>query len=364
MVFRKEECKNQKLQKLIGDTESDQNLNKPELIYFFKKMVKIAINGFGRIGRAFFRIAFERKGIDIVAINDLTDTKTIAHLLKYDSVFGLYDKKVEAGNGFIKVGGKKIIVFSEKEPENLPWNKLNVDVLVESSGKFRSRDAAMRHLNAGAKKVLISAPGKNPDVTIVLGVNEKDLKKEHKIISMASCTTNCLAPVVKILNDSYGIKKGYMTTIHAYTGDQNLVDSAHKDLRRARASAVNLVPTSSGAAVSVAEVIPSLKGKLDGLAVRAPVLCGSITDFVCVLKKSVSVEEVNNAIKQGSLKMKGILEYSDDDIVSSDIVKNSHSSIFDSKLTKVNGDFVKVFSWYDNEWGYSNRMVDFLSYLK
>jgi glyceraldehyde 3-phosphate dehydrogenase len=326
-------------------------------------MVKVAINGFGRIGRAVLKISLDR-GVNVVAINDLTNTQTLAHLLKYDSVYGVYSKNVEAGEGYIKVDGKKIIVSAEKDPEKLPWKKLGIDVVIEATGRFRDRVGANKHLIAGAKRVIISAPAKEPDVTIVLGVNEGDLKREHKIISMASCTTNCLAPIVKILNDSFGIKKGYMTTIHAYTGDQNLVDSPHKDLRRARSAAVNLVPTSSGAAVSVEKVIPSLKGKLDGLAVRAPIPCGSICDFVVVLKKKVTEKEVNDAIRNCALKMKGILEYSEDELVSSDIIKNSNSSIFDSKLTKVNGELVKVFSWYDNEWGYSCRLVDLLKYLK
>jgi glyceraldehyde 3-phosphate dehydrogenase len=326
-------------------------------------MVKVAINGFGRIGRAVLKISLDR-GVNVVAINDLTDTQTLAHLLKYDSVYGVYSKTVEAGDGYIKVDGKKIIVSAEKDPEMLPWRKLGIDVVIEATGRFRDRVGANKHLIAGAKRVIISAPAKEPDVTIVLGVNEGDLKKEHKIISMASCTTNCLAPIVKILNDSFCIKKGYMTTIHAYTGDQNLVDSPHKDLRRARSAAVNLVPTSSGAAVSVEKVIPSLKGKLDGLAVRAPIPCGSICDFVAVVKKKVTEKEVNDAIRNCALKMKGILEYSEDELVSSDIIKNSNSSIFDSKLTKVNGELVKVFSWYDNEWGYSCRLVDLLKYLK
>ncbi|MCW8965346.1 MAG: type I glyceraldehyde-3-phosphate dehydrogenase [Candidatus Pacearchaeota archaeon] len=324
--------------------------------------MKVAINGFGRIGRAVFKIALE-KGINVVAINDLSDIETLVYLLKYDSVYGKYNKKVEGGKDFIKVNGKKIFVFGEKEPQNLPWKKLGVDVVVESTGFFTDKEGARKHIEAGAKRVLISAPAKNPDMTIVLGVNEKDLKKEHKIISMASCTTNCISPVVKVLNDKFGITKGYLTTIHAYTGDQRLVDAPHKKLRRGRSAGINLVPTTSGAATAVTEVIPSLKGKLDGLAIRAPVACGSICDFVAVLKKSVTEDEVNKAMKEASKKIKNVLEYSEDELVSTDIIGNMHSSIFDSKLTKTNGNMVKVFSWYDNEYGYSNRMVDTLKLL-
>lgn len=325
--------------------------------------MKIAINGFGRIGRNVFKRALE-KDVDVVAINDLTDTETLAYLLRHDSVYGNYNKKVEAGKGFLKVGNKKIIVLSEKDPAKLPWKKLGVDVVVESTGFFRDKKSASKHLRAGAKRVLISAPSNDADISVVLGVNENDLKKEHKIISMASCTTNCAAPVIKILNDEFGIEKGYLTTIHAYTSDQRLLDSPHKKFRRARAASINLIPTTSGAASAVTQVIPSLKGKLDGMAVRAPVACGSITDFVIVLKKEVTAEEVNKAILKKSKKIKNILEYSEDEIVSTDIIGNTHSSIFDSKLTKVNGNLVKVFSWYDNEHGYSCRMVDLLKFLK
>ncbi len=324
--------------------------------------MKVAINGMGRIGRSVFKIALE-KGIDVVAINDLTDTETLAYLLRHDSVYGNYNKKVEAGKGFIKVGNKKINVLAEKDPAKLPWKKLGVSVVIESTGFFRDRKLAGKHLSAGAKKVIISAPSSDADVTIVLGVNEKELKKEHKIISMASCTTNCAAPIIKILNDEFGIEKGYLTTIHAYTSDQRLLDSPHKKLRRARAAAINLVPTTSGAATAVVQVIPSLKGKLDGMAIRAPVPAASITDFVLVLKKEVTVEKVNKAVLEKTKKIKNVLEYSEDELVSSDIIGNSHSSIFDSKLTKANGNVVKVFSWYDNEYGYSSRMVDLLKYF-
>jgi len=326
-------------------------------------MVKIAINGLGRIGRAVLKIAIE-KGINVVAINDLASIESIVYLMKHDSVYGNYEGKIEFGENFIKINRKKILVFSEKEPENLPWGELGVDV-VESTGKFTDREGANKHLWGGAKKVLISAPGKNPDITVVLGVNENQLKKEHKIISMASCTTNCLAPIVKVLNDNFKIERGYMTTVHAYTNDQVILDVPHKKLRRGRAGAVNLIPTTSGAATSVVEVIPELKGKLDGLAIRAPVPCGSITDFVAVLNAQVTKEQVNTALKNASEKeLKGILEYSEEELVSSDIIKNPSSSIVDSILTQANGNLVKVLSWYDNEYGYSNRIVELIKRLR
>jgi glyceraldehyde 3-phosphate dehydrogenase len=327
-------------------------------------MVKIAINGLGRIGRAVLKIALE-KGLNVVAVNDLASIPSIVYLMKYDSVYGNYHGSVEGGEDFIKVNKKKIQVFSEKDPENLPWGNLGVDIVLECTGIFTDRDGAGKHLWAGAKKVIISAPGKDPDITVVLGVNEKQLKKEHKIISMASCTTNCLAPVVKVLNDNFKIEKGYMTTIHAYTNDQVILDVPHKKLRRGRAGAINLIPTSSGATTSVGEVIPELKGKLDGLAIRAPVPCGSITDFVAILQTAVTKEQVNAALKKASEKeMKGILQYSQDELVSSDIIKNPNSSIVDSILTQVNGNMVKVLSWYDNEYGYSNRLVELIKLLR
>lgn len=325
--------------------------------------MKVSINGFGRIGRIVFRRALE-KGINIVAINDQSSIEMMAYLLKYDSVYGVYDKKIETGKNFIKINGKKILILSEDNPEKLPWKQLGIDVVIESTGVFTDREGASKHLTAGAKRVVISAPAKNPDATIVLGANEKILKKEHKIISLASCTTNCITPVIKILDDKFGIKKGYLTTIHAYTNDQNILDAAHRKVRRSRAGAINLIPTTSGAATSVSVVIPNLKGKLDGMAIRAPVACGSITDFVAILKKSVTTEELNKTIKNESKKIKGVLEYTEDEIVSSDIIGNSHSSIFDSKLTKTNGDMIKVLCWYDNEYGYSCRVVDFLKLLK
>jgi len=326
--------------------------------------MKVAINGMGRIGRNVFKIGLE-KGINIVAINDLTDIKTLVYLLKYDSVYGNYDKKIEAGKDFIKVGNKKIKVYAIKEPSELPWKELGVDVVVESTGFFTGRNDAKKHLESGAKKVLISSPAKNPDVTIVFGVNEDKLKREHEIISLASCTTNCLAPVVKVLDDNYKIKKGFMTTIHAYTNDQKILDAPHKKLRRGRAGATNIIPTTSGATKAVAEVIPNLKDKLDGLALRVPVTCGSIVDFVCELNKKATREEVNNLLKKSANgKLKGILEYTEDELVSSDIIKNSHSSIVDGLSTQVIGNSVKVLSWYDNEYGYSCRMVDMLKKLK
>ncbi|MFA5060948.1 MAG: type I glyceraldehyde-3-phosphate dehydrogenase [Candidatus Pacearchaeota archaeon] len=325
-------------------------------------MVNVAINGIGRIGKAVLKICLEKK-INVVAINDLTPIESMVYLLKYDSVYGNYEEKVETGKDFLKIGSQKIKVFNETNPENLPWKELKVDVVIESTGIFTDREGAQKHINAGAKKVIISAPAKNPDVTIVLGVNDKDLKKEHKVISMASCTTNCLAPIAKILNEEFGIEKGFMTTIHAYTNDQKILDVSHKKLRRGRAGAINLIPTSSGATTSVSEVIPELKGKMNGLAVRAPVACGSLVDFTAELKRKTSVEEINKSMKKASEKLKGILQYTNDEIVSSDIIKNPHTSIFDSTLTQVNGNLVKVFSWYDNEYGYSCKIVDLIKKL-
>jgi len=326
-------------------------------------MVKIAINGFGRIGRAFFKIALER-GMDIVAINDLTSPDVLAYLLKYDSVYGNYEKKVESGNDFLIVDRKKIHVFSEKDPANLPWKKLNVDIVIESTGFFTDRGGASKHLEAGAKKVLISAPGKNPDVTIVPGVNQDKLKKEHKIISMASCTTNCLAPIAKVLNDNFKIKKAFMTTAHAYTNDQEILDVPHKKLRRGRAAAINIIPTSSGATTSVADVIPELRGKMDGLALRVPVACGSIVDFVAEVEKKVSAEEVNRAMKKAAEgNLRGILQYTEDAIVSSDVVGNSSSSVVDGLSTQAIGNLVKVLSWYDNEYGYSCKLADMIKLI-
>jgi glyceraldehyde 3-phosphate dehydrogenase len=326
--------------------------------------MRIAINGFGRIGRMILRAAYEQgfDKLDIIAINDLTDTKTLSHLLKYDSVHGRFKGEIGYDENHIYVNGKSIKIFAQRDPENLPWHDLNIDIVAECTGFFTKRDDAAKHLKAGAKKVLISAPSKDADIDIVLGVNEHEYDKDkHHVVSNASCTTNCLAPIVKVLNDNFKVEKGYMTTVHAFTGDQQLVDGPHKDLRRARAAAVNIVPTTTGAAIAVAKVIPSLKGKLDGIAVRVPVPNGSLTDFVAVLGRETSVEEINNLFKSVStFHLRGILEYTEDPIVSTDIIGNPHSSIFDASSTKVNGNLVKIFAWYDNEWGYSHRMVDIM----
>ena len=308
--------------------------------------------------------AADEKSLNFVAINDLTDAKTLAHLLKHDTVHGTLGSKIESGDDFIKVNGKKILVLSEKDPAKLPWKKLKVDVVVESTGRFRKEADLQHHIECGAKKVLLSAPGKGGDVkTIVLGANDKEAK-DLKILSNASCTTNSLVPVVKVLDDEFGIESGFMSTIHAYTNDQRLLDLPHKDLRRGRAAAANIIPTTTGAAKSVGEVFEHLNGKMDGLAFRVPVPCGSITDFTCLLKKKTTVDEVNKAMKKASQTyLKGILEYSEEPLVSSDIIGNKHSSIFDSQLTKVNGKLVKVCAWYDNEWGFSARMVDMLKLM-
>jgi glyceraldehyde 3-phosphate dehydrogenase len=327
--------------------------------------VKVAINGFGRIGRNVFRAAHDSGAdLDIVAINDLVDTETLAHLLKYDSILGRFDVEVEAGDGSITVDGKEIKVLAERDPADLPWGDLGVDVVLESTGFFTKRDDAAKHLTAGAKKVIISAPATGPDVTVALGVNFEDYDPEnHNIISNASCTTNCLAPFAKAINDSVGIEQGLMTTIHAYTSDQRLQDMPHKDLRRARAAAQNLIPTTTGAAKAVGLVLPELAGKLNGFAVRAPVITGSVVDLTFTPSKATSAEEVNAAVKAAAEgPLKGILSYTEDPIVSTDIVGDPHSSIFDAQLTQVIGDgtLVKAVSWYDNEWGYSNRCVELL----
>jgi len=330
-------------------------------------MVRVAINGFGRIGRLVFRAGMRNKKINFVAVNDLTDAKTLAHLLKYDSVHGILDAKINAKDNSIFFNGKEIRVFAEKDPEKLPWKKLNIDVVVESTGIFTTKEGAEKHLKAGAKKVLISAPAKgdNHIKTIVIGVNEKDYdKKKDNVVSLASCTTNCLAPIVKVLNDNFGVEKGFMTTVHAYTNDQKILDLPHKDLRRARAANLSIIPTTTGAAKSVAETIPELKGKLDGMAMRVPVADGSITDFVAVLKKEATAEEINRVFKSAAEKsLKGILQYTEEPIVSIDVVGNPHSAIFDAELTKTSGKLVKVIAWYDNEWGYSCRMIDFIEMM-
>lgn len=325
--------------------------------------IKVGINGFGRIGRNVFRVMVQRENIDIVGINDLTGPGALAHLLRYDTVHGKFNGSVEAKDSSLVVNGKDIKMIAEKDPTKLPWGELGVDVVLESTGIFTSRDACAKHLEAGARKVLLSAPAKDQiDATIVMGVNNKSLKPEHKIISNASCTTNCLSPIAKVLNDNFEIEKGSMTTVHAYTNDQSVSDLIHKDLRRARAAAANIIPTSTGAAKAIGEVIPELNGKLDGMAMRVPVINGSITDLVVCVKKSTTKDEVNAAMKKAAEnEMKGILEYCEDPIVSSDIIDNPHSSILDALSTNViQGDLVKVVSWYDNEWGYSNRVVDLI----
>jgi glyceraldehyde 3-phosphate dehydrogenase len=328
--------------------------------------IRVGINGFGRIGRNFFRACYGNPDIEIVGINDLTDAYTLAHLLKYDSVHGRFEGKVEAKEDSIVVDGKEIKITAIKDPAQLPWKELEVDIVIEATGVFRDREGAGKHLEAGAKKVVISAPGKNPDITVVLGVNEdKYNPNEHHIISNASCTTNCLAPVAKILNEEFGIEKGYMVTVHAYTNDQRILDLPHKDLRRARAAAVNIIPTTTGAAKAVGEVLPELKGKLDGTARRVPVADGSLVDLTVVLSKDVDEKTINEKIREAAEgKLKGILEYTEEPIVSQDIVGNPHSSIFDGLLTKVLGNnFAHVVSWYDNEWGYSNRLKDLVLFM-
>src|SRR5215211_4793634 len=330
--------------------------------------VRVGINGFGRIGRNVFRAAQEQ-GADIewVAVNDLTDAATLGHLLKYDSTYGPFPGSVEVGDGSLTVNGQEVKVLAERDPGALPWADLGADVVIESTGFFTDRDAAARHLEAGAKKVIISAPAKGEDITVVLGVNfDRYDRAQHDVISNASCTTNCLAPFAKVVNDAVGIKHGLMTTIHAYTADQRLQDAPHKDLRRARAAAVNLVPTSTGAAKAVGLVLPELNGKLHGFAVRAPVITGSVVDLTFEAERETSVEELNDAFRDASESeaLKGILKYTEDPIVSTDIVSDPHSSIVDGLLTAVmEGTLVKVVSWYDNEWGYSNRCVDVLQKL-
>lgn len=321
-------------------------------------MTKVAINGFGRIGRLSFVALLAKKGVEIVAINDITDTKTLAHLLKYDSVHGRFKGTIEASQDGLIVNGKTIKVIAEKDPAKLPWGNLQVDTVLESTGRFVDEAGAGAHLTAGAKRVIISAPGKGNIPTIVLGVNENSLKGDEKIISNASCTTNCLAPMAKILDDHFGIEKGYISTIHAYTSDQRLQDAPHSDLRRARAAAMSIIPTSTGAAKAVGLVLPHLKGKLDGIALRVPVPDGSLTDLTVVLKKETTKEEINAVMKKAAASMKGILEYTEDPIVSIDIVGNTHSCIFDAALTSCSGTLAKVIGWYDNEAGYSSRIAD------
>jgi glyceraldehyde 3-phosphate dehydrogenase len=325
--------------------------------------LKAGINGFGRIGRNVFRAAHARgEDIDWVGVNDITDTKTLAHLLKFDSILGPFPGEVDYTENALIVDGDELRVFAERDPAALPWDEVGADVVIESTGFFTKRDDAAKHLSAGAKKVIITAPATEPDVTLALGVNDDAYDpQQHDVISNASCTTNCLAPVAKVLHEAIGIERGIMTTIHAYTSDQNLQDAPHKDLRRARAAAVNLVPTSSGAAKAVGLVLPELDGKLNGFAVRAPVITGSVVDLTCEVSRGTSKEEINEAVaaKADSGTLEGILKYSEDPLVSTDIVHSPYSSIFDAPLTMViDGKLVKVLAWYDNEWGYSNRVVD------
>jgi len=325
--------------------------------------MKAAINGLGRIGRLVLKIALE-KGIDVVAVNDLCDVKTLAYLLKYDSVYGNYDKKAEAGKDFLKIDGKTIKVFQEREPEKLPWKKLNVDVVVESTGFFE--EEGYKHLKAGEKKVIISAPAKNCEATIVPGVNEEKLKKNYRVISMGSCTTNCLAPLAKVLDDNFGIKKAFMTTVHAYTADQMLVDGPHRDLRRARSAAINVVPTTTGAAIAAALTVPEIKDKFDGLSIRVPVPVGSISDITMLLSREATVDEINRTIMDEceDPRWRGIVTYTTDPIVSSDIIGNPNSSIADLSLTQViDKNLAKIVAWYDNEWAYSCRLVEQTLYL-
>ncbi|MCZ4121181.1 MULTISPECIES: type I glyceraldehyde-3-phosphate dehydrogenase [unclassified Streptomyces] len=328
--------------------------------------IRVGINGFGRIGRNFFRAVLEQGAdIEIVGVNDLTDNATLVHLLKYDSILGRLKAEVTHTDNTITVGGKTFKTMAERDPANLPWGELGADIVIESTGFFTKRDDAAKHLAAGAKKVLISAPAKDEDITVVMGVNhEKYDAAKHNIISNASCTTNCVAPMAKVLLENFGIVKGLMTTIHAYTNDQKILDFPHSDLRRARAAAINIIPTSTGAAKATALVIPELKGKLDGTSLRVPVPTGSITDLVVTVERDVTKEEVNAAFQKAAEgQLKGILEYTEDLIVSTDIVNEPASCTFDSQMTMVQGDQVKIFGWYDNEWGYSNRLVDLTTFV-
>jgi glyceraldehyde 3-phosphate dehydrogenase len=328
--------------------------------------IRVGINGFGRIGRNFFRAQHALgSDIEIVALNDLGDAKTMAHLLKYDSNLGPFEGEVELGDGVLRAAGEEVRILSERDPAALPWGDLGVDVVVESTGHFTDREGAGKHLEGGAKKVLISAPATDPDVTLVLGVNDDAYDAEsHHVVSMASCTTNCVAPLAKVLHELGAIESGFMTTIHAYTNDQVILDFPHKDLRRARAAAINLIPTSTGAAKAIGLVLPELQGKVDGISVRAPVSTGSLTDLVVTLGRETSVDEVNAAFREAAAgSLDGLLQYAEDPIVSTDINGNPYSCIFDSELTMVHGSTVKVFGWYDNEWGYSCRLVNLIGKL-
>ena len=325
--------------------------------------IKVGINGFGRIGRLVYKAGFKRSDIEFVCFNDITDAKTLAHLLKYDSTHGRFPGKVEATADSIVVDGKSVKITAERDPAQIPWGALGVDIVIESTGIFTSKEKIENHFKAGAKKVILTVPAKGEiDATIVLGVNDNQLKPEHRIVSNASCTTNCLAPMAKVLHEQFGIVRGWMTTIHAYTNDQRILDQPHSDLRRARSAALSLIPTTTGAARAVGQVIPELKGKLDGIAIRAPVQDGSVVDLVAELKKNVTVQEINEAMKAAAAgPLKGYLEYCEDEIVSADVIGNPASSVFDAKSTLVmDGNFIKVLSWYDNEWGYSNRVIDLI----
>ncbi|EGK10862.1 glyceraldehyde-3-phosphate dehydrogenase A [Desmospora sp. 8437] len=327
---------------------------------------KIGINGFGRIGRAVFRIAMAQPGLEVVAINDLTDAETLAHLLKYDSVHGRFDGSVEVSQGGLRVNGKEIRVLAERDPARLPWGELGVEIVVESTGRFTKKEDAEKHLQASAKKVIISAPAKNEDLTVVMGVNDDQYDPGlHQVISNASCTTNCLAPVVKVLHQSFGVRRGLMTTVHSYTNDQQILDLPHKDLRRARAAGMSIIPTTTGAAKAVAKVLPELEGKLNGFSMRVPTPNVSVIDFVAELDREVSVDEVNEAFrKQAETGLKGIMGYTDEPLVSKDFNGDAHSSIVDGLSTMVqDGNMVKVVAWYDNEWGFSNRMIDLIHHI-
>lgn len=328
--------------------------------------MKVAINGFGRIGRNFLRTCRGHHDIEVVAINDLADAKTLAHLLKYDSVHRTFESDVKTGNGTIAVDGRAIKIFAVTEPEKLPWKDIGVDIVVESTGRFVDKASASKHLDAGAQWVVISAPGKEPDITVCMGVNEELLDPiKHKIISNASCTTNCLAPVAKVINAEYGIIRGLMTTVHAYTNDQRILDLPHKDLRRARAAALNMIPTTTGAAKAVGLVLPELKGKLNGMAIRVPTPNVSVIDLVVELKKKATAEAINASLRKASKgPLKGVLQYSEEPLVSSDLIGNEHSSIVDATLTMIlEGNMAKILSWYDNEWGYSSRLRDLILYI-
>ena len=322
--------------------------------------VRIAINGFGRIGRTAARAILQNDALELIAVNDLTDVATLAHLFKYDSVHGKFKGNIEVGENLMRINEKPVYLYSSKNPEDLPWNDLKIDVVIESTGMFLTKEAASKHISAGAKKVIISAPPKGEGVkVVVMGVNDKSLTGDETVLSNASCTTNCVAPLVKVLDELWGIENGYITTVHSYTSDQRLHDAPHSDMRRARAAAVSLIPTSTGAAEAIVKLFPHLEGKLNGYAIRVPVPDGSLTDFTCTLKRPVTKEEINAAFKNiAETEMKGILEYQNEPIVSIDIIDNTHSSIFDSLLTTVNGNTIKIVSWYDNEAGYSSRLAD------